>query len=310
LTLSTLHSPRRFAAFCLFAAALAAQQPIRLTVGVYSFKRPTEVAKEFFVATDELARLMTQQCGRTVTIDLRVYKTYDECLDKFVGGDVDIVRFGPASYVLAKQRNPAIELLVAEQEQERDQKGAEGIIAVRRDSPIKTLADLKGKSFAFGDENSTIGRYLSQAELVRAGVLANDLKRFQYLDRHDKVFKAVEVGDFDAGALHVSTFECMNGEKKPLRELAHFENIGKPWVARAKLDTEIVVALRKSLLEMSNSPEPLKALKIHGFLPTSDEKFMMVREGMKTAARFEPPTTPEPDHTPPPDATPPKPNKD
>jgi hypothetical protein len=36
------------------------------------------------------------------------------------------------------------------------------VIAVQKDSPLKTLAELKGKKFAFGDQNSTIGRYLAQ----------------------------------------------------------------------------------------------------------------------------------------------------
>ncbi len=282
----------------LLAAPGGAQEPQRLTLGVYSFKRPTEVAKEFLPATDELSRVMTAQCGKPVTIELRVFKTYDECLDKFVEGAVDIVRFGPASYVLAKQRNPNVQLLVAEQEQEMGKKRAEGIIAVRKDSPIQSLADLKGRTFAFGDENSTIGRFLSQAELLKAGVHGSDLKSFQYLDRHDKVFKAVEVGDFDAGAMHVSTFEDLNREKNPLREIAHFDNLGKPWVARAKLDDKTVDALRKSLLSIKTK-DTLKALKIHGFTETNDEAFTIVRNGMKAAEAFGGPAAASPPPAPP-----------
>jgi phosphonate transport system substrate-binding protein len=279
-------------------------RPLHITLGVYSFKKPTEVAKDFFPATDELARLMTAECGMPVAVDLRIFKTYDECLDKFVAGAIDLVRVGPASYVLVKQRNPAVQLLVAELEQEPGKKRAEGIIAVRKDSPIQSLADLRGRTFAFGDENSTIGRYLSQAELLKAGVHADDLKGLKYLERHDKVFKAVEVGDFDAGAMHVSTFEELNGEKKPLRELAHFQNVGKPWVARANLDAQIVVALRKALLAMK-APQPLKALKIFGFTPTNDASFQIVRDGMKTAEEFGRPRTASK-----PDTTPSKPDKD
>jgi phosphonate transport system substrate-binding protein len=268
---------------CLAALPLAAQQPTHVTLGVYSFKQPTEVVRDFAAATDELERLLTRDYQKPVAVHLRVFKTYDECLDRFVAGDVDIVRFGPASYVLAKARNPRIQLLVAEQEDGK--KRCHGVIAVRRDSPIRTLADLKGRTFAFGDENSTIGRYLSQAELVRNGVLAEDLKSYRYLDRHDKVFKVVEVGDFDAGAMHIATFEDLNGEKAPLREVARFVNAGKPWVARAGLDEALVQSLRRSLLSMT-AEAPLKALKVHGFLATTDEDFKVIREGMKTSESF------------------------
>lgn len=287
------HSPspspfRQLLLACAVAAPLAAQAPTHLTLGVYSFKRPTDVVRDFVAATDELAYLLTKECGKPVMVNLRVFKTYDEALDRFVAGEVDLVRFGPASYVLAHARNPQVQLLVAEQEDNK--KRCKGVIAVRKDSPVQTLTDLKGRSFAFGDENSTIGRYLSQAELVAAGIHATDLKEYRYLDRHDKVFKAVEVGDFDAGAMHIATFEDLN-EKKQLREIARFDNVGKPWVARAGLDEQMVAALRKALLAMTKE-EPLKALKVHGFLPTTDADFQLVRDGMKRSEAFLPPAKP------------------
>ncbi len=269
---------------CLFGLPVGAQEPLHITLGVYSFKQPTEVVRDFAAATDELARLTTAAHGQPVTVQLRVFKTYDECLDRFVAGEIDLVRFGPASYVLAKQRNPDIQLLVAEQEDGK--KRCHGVIAVRKDSPVQTLADLKGKSFAFGDENSTIGRYLSQAQLVSAGVHAEDLAKFRYLERHDKVFKAVEVGDYDAGAMHIATFEDLNEKKAPLRVLVRFDNVGKPWVARAGLDPQVVVSLRKALLQMTRE-EPLKALKVHGFQATTDDDFTLVRTGMKKSETFE-----------------------
>jgi phosphonate transport system substrate-binding protein len=268
-----------------------AQAPTDLALGVYSYKKPTDVVREFISVTDWLSARMTQVCERPVTVRLRVFKTYDECLDRFVDGDVDFVRFGPASYALAKQRNAKIELLVAEQEDGK--KRCHGVIAVRADSPVRTLTELRGRKFAFGDQNSTIGRFLSQAELVKVGVFAKDLAEYRYLDRHDKVFKAVEVGDFDAGAMHVATFEKLN-DRNQLREIARFDNVGKPWVARAGLDAALVTALRSSLLELKDEAV-LKALNVHGFLPTNDKDFQLVRDGMKTAGTFDPPIAqPEP----------------
>jgi phosphonate transport system substrate-binding protein len=287
----------------LLAATAAAQQSVALTLGVYSWKKPTEVVRDFAPATAELTRLLTAEVGKPVVVTLRVFKTYDECLDKFVAGDVDFVRFGPASYVLAKQRNPKVQLLAAEQEDGK--KRCKGVIAVRRDSPVRSLADLKGRKFAFGDENSTIGRYLSQAQLVKAGVHADDLADHNYLERHDKVFKAVEIGDYDAGAMHEATFEDLN-EKGQLREILRFDNVGKPWVARAGLDQRQVAALRKALLGMT-AEAPLQALKVHGFLPATDEDFVLVRDGMKLAERFVRTPTPGPGTAQP---TPPRGDKD
>ncbi|MEO6594662.1 MAG: PhnD/SsuA/transferrin family substrate-binding protein [Planctomycetota bacterium] len=274
------------AAATLLLPPAAAQQPepVRLSFSSYSFRKATEVWKQFQPATQELSRLMTQQLGQPAQVDLLVTKTYEECVDGLVDGEIDVVRVGPASYVLAKGRNPKIQLLVAERE---DSRGV-GLIVVRADSPLQTLTDLVGKRFAFGDEQSTIGRYLSQAELVKAGVLGKDLASFKYLQRHDIVFKAVEIGDFDAGALHLDTFNELNRTAQvKLRVLYSFDNAAKPWVARAGLDEKVAKSLRDSLLKM-RSPEALKALKVPGMTPVADADYDMVRKGMEVSERFAP----------------------
>ena len=116
---------------------------------------------------------------------------------------------------------------------------------------------MKGHSFAFGNENSTIGRYLSQRYLSKNYIHARDLSKFNYFKNHDKVGAMVALGIFDAGALKNSTFKKLQKKGAKLRKLAEFDNITKPWVARAGLDQSIVLALRKTLLSIKNH----KALK-------------------------------------------------
>lgn len=279
---------------CALAATIAtaiAQEPVRLSLGLYSFKKPTEVYKQFQPVAVALSQSLTAQLQRKATVELQIVKTYEECLAGFVAGKIDIVRFGPASYVLAKQQCAGIELLAAERE---DSRGV-GLIVVRDDSPVRTLADLAGRRVAFGDQQSTIGRYLSQAELVQAGVTGKDLAGFQYLERHDIVFKAVEIGDYDAGALHADTFKELNEKVKgkKLRVLHPFNNVAKPWIARAGLSTAVVQALRASLQKLDD-PAALKALKVPGFAPTVDADYEIVRKGMVLAEKFAPAATPAP----------------
>lgn len=263
-------------------APLAAQQPVKVTLGLYSFKKSTEVRKQFLPVAQALGKGFATCLGKPGTIELQVMKTYEECLDALVAGQVDMVRFGPASYVIAKRREPKIELLAAEREDSRQA----GLIVVRTDSPISSLADLAGKKFAFGDEQSTIGRFLSQAELVQAGIKGTDLASFQFLDRHDNVFKAVELGDYAAGALHVDTFKELNGKAEhKLRVLHAFDNAPKPWLARAGLDPAIVQALRRALLALDD-PAALTALKVPGFAATTDQDYELVRRGMVRSEQF------------------------
>ena len=263
--------------------AASAESKLALTFGVYSFKKPTEVYKEFEPAIDELRQNLEITLGRAVEIEITVAKTYEDALSAFVAGKVDFVRFGPASYVMAKQAEPGVQLLVAEEE--GGQKRCKGVFVVRKGCDIQSLADLKGKRVAFGDDKSTIGRYLAQAELIKAGIHAADLAEFKYFDRHDNVFKTVEIGDFDAGAVHIATFEQLNKDGGKLRVVASFDNVGKPWIARAGLDSAVVAALRKSLLQLK-CDTARKALGVDGFMTTVDTDYDFVRAGMKKSQEF------------------------
>lgn len=256
---------------------------LSLSFGLYQSEKATTMYKRFTPVLEALQSDMEARIGRPVDIQLRIFKTYDQAIDAIATGEIDFVRFGPASYITAKARQPAVQLLAMEQE--NGDKRFQGHIVVRTESPIRTLADLKGRTFAFGDLNSTIGRYLVQAELVKAGIRLSDFKDHKYLGRHDAVANAVSSGAFDAGSLRTNAFEKAN-EKGQMRILWTFENVTSPWIARAGLDAEAFDALRQCLLAFSD-PSSLKELKISGFFPTSDEEYQLVREGMKLADEFE-----------------------
>ncbi len=278
-------------AFLLITAAppleLRGAESDGLQFGVYAADKPSSVFRQFKPVTRHLEDRMTRALGRPVKVRLKIFKTYEEANNALVSGAVDFVRFGPASYVIAKRRNKDIRLLAIEEN--KGKRRFQGVICVRAKSPIRTLADLKAKRFAFGDENSTIGRYLSQAKLRRANVWAGDLKGFAYLGRHDKVVTSVLHGKFDAGAAKISTFRKY--EKKGLRILTTFDNVTKPWVARAGLDDRVFTALRDALLQ-TNDETVLRAVgkKLSGFGQVTDSEYDFVREGMSLSAEFLDPT--------------------
>lgn len=226
---------------------------------------------------------MEKQLAKPVDIHLHIFKTYNEGNDALVQGKVDFVRFGPASYIIAKSRNPEIQLLVMENI--RGNKTFNGVITVRNDSKIKTLKDLKGKNFAFGDRNSTLGRYLAQAALVDAGIFASDLKSFDYLGRHDRVASSVGVGDYDAGSLKESTYENFR-QRGELHTLRSIPNVTQPWIARAKLAPNVFEAIQEALLKLED-PTVLRELKVKGFFRTRDRDYDIVRTGMEKAQQFE-----------------------
>jgi phosphonate transport system substrate-binding protein len=238
--------------------------------GVYTTDTPKDAVEKFRPLLDALEADLVMRNGHQVVLKTNVYGNYDDGLDAIVNGEVDIMRLGPASFILAQKRSNGVSLIAMETY--KDSKTFHGIICIHEDSDIDSLEDLSGRSFAFGDENSTIGRYLSQQLLMEHGIFASQLASYEYLGKHDKVGYMVGAGEFDAGALKESTFKKLKEKGEPIKELARFPNVTKPWVARSGLDDSIILAIRESLLAQE-TPEVLAAVGKSGFVVATPQDY-------------------------------------
>ncbi|USF87562.1 phosphate/phosphite/phosphonate ABC transporter substrate-binding protein [Candidatus Endoriftia persephonae] len=261
----------------------AAMADTILNFGVYTADKPTSVVRQFRPLLSGLEQRLSLLRGEPVKIRIQVAKNYQTGIDDLVKGRVDFSRFGPVSYILAKRQNPSLSIIVAESKQGK--KEYNGVICVHKDSPIKRIEELAGKRFAFGNQRSTVGRYLSQLYLVEHGVRESDLASYDYLGRHDKVGMAVAAGTHDAGALKESTFFKLAKKGKPLRQLVTFPLVTKPWIARAGLAPELRAQLRQALLEFRDD-KAFKALKKDGFLPADDTDYDRIRRAIEQNEQF------------------------
>jgi len=91
-----------------------------------------------------------------------------------------------------------------------------GVIFTRRErSDIRSLEDLKGKSFMAVEENSLGGWHATWREFVARGIDPyRDLKDFHFAGTHDAVVLAVRDGLTDAGTVRTDTLERMQAENK------------------------------------------------------------------------------------------------
>ena len=282
---------RALAAALLGAVAAAASPPVRadadgpvrLDFGVYSSNKPSAMVRVFKPALNRLEERMSESLGREVDIRMRIAKDYDQGIAALTGGEVDFSHFGPSSYVEAKRANPDLGILAMDSI--GGSKVFYGIVAVHEDSDIRGPEDLPGTRFAFGDQGSTIGRFLSQLWLERQGIRADDFEKYDYLGRHDKVGAAVAAGEFDAGALNEKTFAKLVAAGEPLRELARFPNVQKPWIASSTLEPEVFDALKAALLELDDE-RALAALKVDGFVEGDDSDYETIRAAMEENDRF------------------------
>ena len=264
----------------ILSGPIHAAEPKLLRFASYATERPSEELRKMEPFQKAVEKGLSER-GIALRVDVRIYPTYDEGIQALVNGEVDFARLGPVSYVTAKQRNTRLSLLAVE-EHEGD-KTFSGLIVVPKNSSIHHLSDLRGKKIAFGDPISTTGRYLPQAELVKAGLTAKDLASYDYLGRHDKVVFAVASGTHDAGATNERTFAKYAAERN-LRELVRFPSPTQAWVARSDLDASTVKALRATLLAMKGAA--LDYIDRNGFLPATDSDYDELRKVIKMARAF------------------------
>lgn len=258
----------------------AASLPRRLVLGTYPSELPSEELEKIKPIRAGLEKRLAA-AGYRVEIDIQILQSYEEAIQLLTSGKVDFARMGPVNYVLAKSQKPSLKLLAMETQ--NGSRFLTGYIFVPAHSSARTLGDLRGKTIAFGAQNSTTGRYYPQAALIEAGVFASDLAGFRYLQRHDKVFRGVGEGGFDAGASNEVTFKKYGVERK-FRIIHTMKSPAHAWVARSDFPTPAADMLVRALLDLS--PAELEALSRDGIAPASDADFDRVRQVMKSAERF------------------------
>jgi len=266
-----------------------AHAKITLVLGLYPEEKPQNMVQAFRPSLNALEAAMASQLGEEVEIRIQMSSDYVTALDALVAGEVDFARLGPASYVMGKTEQPSLELLVMENS--HGSISFQGMIVVRDDSDLFTISDLKGGSFAFVSERSTLGRFFAQAYLAKAGIKAEDLRRYDYVGDHEAVGLAVWSGRYDAGAMNRRIYDKLVGRGVRLRPIASFENVTRAWVARADLPAEVADSLRRTLLGLKD-PELLESLGFDGFLPAEEAYFEATRrviaEHVEDYAQYKP----------------------
>ena len=266
--------------FFFLILTITNMQAIDIKFGVYTSDKASVMYKKFKPILTYLEKDAKRQ-NLNLKISIKIYPSYEDALTGIINGDYDFARFGPASYILAKEKNKNIKLLVMEEE--KGKKTFNGVFIVKKSSNIKSLKDLKNKSFAFGDKQSTIGRYLAQDEMIKANIGSKDLKRFEYLGRHDKVALAVANGDFDAGVIKEGSYNKY--KDRGLKSIATFINVTKPWLVRSGLDDKIYNTLKKSLLKLKDK-KVLKSIKKTAFLEVDDNNYTLIKKSMDNSSKF------------------------
>jgi phosphonate transport system substrate-binding protein len=226
-----------------------------LTFAIHPYLPTIEVVERFMPLVNYLSR----ETG--YPIEIHVSKTYQEHIQNVGRDEFDLAYVGPAPYVtMVRQygRKPLLSRLEV-----NGSPTFHGYIIVRKDSSIRTIANLAGKNFAFVDPNSTMGHKVPRYMMWKEGVDVKNLSGYIFMGTHPNVALGVLAGDFDAGAVKEEVFH--EYEKRGLRGLKMTPEISEHiFVASTKMTDAEVQALRKAMYKLKESEHNGHAEKDRG----------------------------------------------
>ena len=259
--------------FFLFQAAVGADNAA-VNVGMVPDAGATQVS---ITEKAPLKAYLEQKLGRPV--NLIIPTNYNATVEALGNGSLDFAYLGGLTYIKAHARYNVVPLV-----QRSSDLQFRSFFITSSHSSIHSLVDLKGKTFAFGDINSTSGHLMPYLEMRQAGIDPNNSLKFRYTGSHPATAKAVESGAVDAGALDESVYTSMIAEGKLDPNKVRVFYMSKPfvdyvWAARKDVDpaTQEKFAQAFTDLKEHQDDEILKILRGKDFVRANNEEYTVLR---------------------------------
>ena len=151
------------------------------------------------------------------------------------------------------------------------------------DSPVKTLADIRGTAFGFGDQASTSSHLAPRAHILESTGLDGETDyRPVHLGTHDAVARAVQAGQVPAGALSKPIYDVLlergTIDANKVVELELTPAIPNyPIVMQGDLDPALKQSIRDAFLNMTDT-EVLQSFRVEGFAASDDSAYDILRD--------------------------------
>jgi phosphonate transport system substrate-binding protein len=214
---------------------------------------------------------LSKSTGRDVK--LIIPTNYAATIEAVGNGSVDLAYFGGLAYLKAEAHYGVVPLV------QRIEDRSFHALFITNSPDVKTLADLKGKTFAFGDVISTAGHLIPAKDLLEAGVDPTKDLTARFTGNHTNTALAVNAGQVLAGGLDETVYHQMVANKQIDPEKARVFKTSEPFV-------DYVWTTSKTL-------DPATAAKIKAaFLALTDPAVLTVLRGTKyvvaTNAEYDP----------------------
>jgi len=262
--------------------AAFAQSPGVLRVSAIPDEAPTELQRKFKPLGDYLKK------ATGLDVEFIPVTDYAAVVEGLATNKLDLAWLGGFTYVQARLRtNGGVVPIVQRAE---DAKFTSRFI-VPLNSTAKTLADLKGKTFAFGAPSSTSGSLMPRYYLLKAGIdPEKDFKSVAFSGAHDATVAFVAAGRAEAGVLNASVMDKLVEEHNPNAAKVRVLAITPPyfdynWTVRPGTDPALTKKLTDAFLALDPSKPAMKEImdlqRASKFIPTQNSNY----DGIEAAAR-------------------------
>lgn len=264
-----------------FAATSAGAADAVLRVSAIPDEAPTELQRKFA----PLGKYLEAQTGMKVVFT--PVSDYAAVVESLATKKIDLAWLGGFTFVQARIRTNGTAIPIVQREE--DAKFTSRFITA--DPAIKTLADLKGKTFAFGAPSSTSGSLMPRFFLQQAGLNPEkDFKNVAFSGAHDATVAFVAAGKAEAGVLNASVWDKLVEQKKVDTDKVRVFATTPPyfdynWTVRGDLDPALIKKLTDAFLKLDPAnPEHKEILGLQRaakFIPTRKENY----DGIEKAAQ-------------------------
>jgi phosphonate transport system substrate-binding protein len=240
------------------------------------------LVRRFGGVADYLSRQLGVNVEYVPSID------YAAVVTGFKISDIHLAWYGGLTGVQARNAVPGASAIAQRPQDERFL----SVFIVRNNVDARSLADLKGVTFTFGSESSTSGHLMPRHFLLQAGVDPDaDFRGLpNFSGSHDKTWKLVEGGTYQAGALNEAVWSKAISEDRvdlskvrPLQITPPYYDYN--WSVRPDLDATFgdgfTQRLQSALLAMSQDPvgrELLDAFQTDSFIATANENYTAIED--------------------------------
>ena len=273
----------RLAALLVLSLAACKPQATATTLRVSMI--PTTDPSKAIREMEPLIDYLSNKAGAKV--EMTIPTNYAAVVEALVNDQLDVAFLGGFTYVQASKRAGVKPLVQRDRDREFHSK-----FVTQPGSPIQSLADLKGHSFAFGDVNSTSGHLMPEYFMRQANVDPSVIAKAIYTGGHDATLLAVANGKVDAGALDEAVFQRLTTTAKvdPATVRVFWTTpafLDYVWVARKGLDAKISGAVANAFLALDDSDPKqkriLEALSAKKYVPAEDASYDKLRQAAEQA---------------------------